>query len=78
MGREKNRFSNIKKDPIEYTDAYLKIELELRRLVCAEIGEGGYMGFGHKYWRTKKNILRDKFGIDWKSLAELNPMVIFD
>lgn len=46
--------NRIKTDPIEFTDKYLKIELELERLIRKEIGEGGYMGFCRKYWRTKK------------------------
>lgn len=68
----------IKTDPIEYSDEYLKIELEVERLIRAEIGEGDYMGFCYRYWWTKKNILKDKFGIDWKSPSDLNPEVNFD
>lgn len=68
----------IKTDPIIYSDEYLRIELKLEQLIRAEIGEGGYMGFCHKYWWTKKKILEDKFGIDWKSPVELNPEVNFD
>lgn len=68
----------IKNDPIEYSDEYLKIELELERLIRKEIGDGGYMGFCHKYWYTKKNILKNKFGIEWKSPVDLNRGVNFD
>lgn len=77
--REKDKRSkNIKTDPIELTDKYLKIELELERLIRKEIGEGGYMGFCHKYWWTKKNLLKDKYGIEWKSPVDMNPDVDFD
>lgn len=71
-------FRRIKTDPIELTDEYIKIELELERLIRAEIGEGGYRGFCHKYWWTKKNILKDKYGIKWESPADMNPRIIFD
>ncbi len=36
------------------------------------------MGFCHLYWRTKKRILKEEFGIDWKAPAEMNPSVMFD
>ena len=76
---EKDDWSmRIKTDPLEFSDEYLKIELELERLIREEIGEGGYMGFCHKYWRTKKNILRNKYGREWKSPVDLNPEVNFD
>lgn len=68
----------IKEDPIECSDKFLKIELELERLIRNEIGEGGYMGFCHDYYETKKTILKNRFGIEWNSPVDLNPMVIFD
>lgn len=76
--RPKNGLLDIKEDPVEYTDEYLKVELEVERLIQKEIGEEVYFGSCHKYWWTKKNILRNKFGIDWKSPEDLNPMVNFD
>ena len=39
----------------------------------AEIGEGGYMGFCHTYWWTKKNFLRDKYGIE---IDKDNPNIV--
>lgn len=35
-------------------------------------------GFCHLYWRTKKRILKEQFGVDWKTPAEMNPGVLFD
>lgn len=66
----------IKEDSIEYSDEYLKIELE--RLIRNEIGDGGYWGFCHEYWRTKKKILKNRFGIEWNSPVDLNPMIMYD
>lgn len=73
-----HRFHKINEDPIEYTDEYLRIELELERLIRSEIGDSGYRGFCHKYWWTKKKILKERFGIAWKSPKDLNPMICFD
>lgn len=70
--------NRIKTDPIELTDKYLKIELEVERLIRKEIGEGGYMGFCHKYWWTKKNLLKEKYGIEWKKPVDMNPDVDLD
>lgn len=74
----KKRKQLTKSDPIEYTDEYLRVELKMERLIREEIGEGGYKGFCHKYWLTMKHILKEQFGIEWKSPADLNPNVHFD
>ena len=29
------------------------------------------------FWAAKKNILRQQFGIDWKTPAELNPRIVY-
>lgn len=38
----------------------------------------GELGFCHTRWSLKKKILRERFGIDWKSLADLYPEWNFD
>ena len=40
----------------------------------------GLYQFGccHGYWRRKKSILKDEYGIDWKTPEEMNPTVIFE
>ena len=65
-------------DEIEYTDEYLKIELELERKIYKEIGDATGLGYCHKYWHTKKNILQKQYGINWESPEELNPRVNYD
>ena len=35
-------------------------------------------GFGHLFEYTKKRILREKYNVEWFTLAEMNPSVIFD
>ena len=54
------------------------IEREVEAKIVAMIGEGGHLGYCHRYWALKKQILKREYGIDWKSPAELNPGVIFD
>ena len=69
------RHFNLKSDSVEYTDKYLKIELELEKTIRKESGD---CRFCHQYWNIKKKILYEKYGIDWKSPVELNPTVRFD
>lgn len=52
-------------------------------IIDAEVEEalkyaGRGMGFIHTFWATKKQILKEKYGIDWRSPAELNPEWFFD
>lgn len=36
------------------------------------------IGFCHRYWSTKKKILREQYGIIWYTPAECNPDIIYD
>ena len=66
-------------DPIEQSPEYKMIEEELERLIDEELkDEPRLMGFCHTYWCVKRRILKERFNIDWKSPAELNPGVMFD
>ena len=66
------------RDEVEYSDYYLLIEREVETLVRNETGEGGYLGFCHTYWEVKKEVLREKFGIVWRSPFDRHPGMIFD
>ena len=71
--------SPLKRDPIESTAEYKAVikdvEKELDRLL-KDKPKG--MGFCHIYWYEKKKILKEKYGIEWKSPAVMNPGVMFD
>lgn len=36
------------------------------------------MGSCHRFWETKKMILKEKYNINWQTLAEMNPGWMFD
>ncbi|MEX2680607.1 MAG: hypothetical protein Q6373_003355 [Candidatus Sigynarchaeota archaeon] len=38
----------------------------------------GQMGYCHLFWSAKQEILRKKYGIEWKSPQELNPGTKYD
>ena len=67
-----------RKDPAEYTDEYLSVEPEMERLIRAEVGEGGYLGFVHEYDSVKKRVLKERYGIDWKTTRERYPGLLID
>lgn len=72
---------DIKIDPIEKTDEYVKIKDEVEKEMEIYIKENnlkGKMGACHYIWDFKKKLLREKYNIDWHSPKELNPEVIFD
>ena len=35
-------------------------------------------GYCHRLWAETKRILREKYGLDWKTPSEMNPGVLFD
>ena len=49
---------------------FLEVEVELA-------GQDRGMGFCHLFWRTKKRVLREKYGVEWQSPQELNE-IVFD
>ena len=66
-------------DPIEdlpeLADAFAAAETEIE---AALKGKARGLGFCNTYWRVRKQILRDKYGIDWFSPRQMNPSVRFD
>lgn len=73
-----DKSGSIFTDAIEYTDKYKEIEVELYKEILKEVGTGGYLGYCFMYWWTKKDILKEKYNIEWHSPGELNPRVYFD
>ncbi|MFO0803473.1 MAG: hypothetical protein U0791_10180 [Gemmataceae bacterium] len=69
----------IRHDPIEdepHVHPLLKLaEQEAESLLKDEPRR---MGFGHAFAATKKQILRQKYGIEWRTPAEMNPHIAFD
>lgn len=40
--------------------------------------DAAFLGWCHVYWDYKRRILLEKYGIHWRSLAVMNPQVLFD
>lgn len=66
-------------DPIEDCLEFKKIDSIVDQMVDKELGNRkNLMGSCHCAWAIKKRILKEQYGIDWKSIAELNPLCTFD
>lgn len=78
---KKRASSGLYYDPVEddprYADVFKKINDEVNEALT-EHPKKGSMGFVHIIWEMKKQILKQKYGINWKTPAELNPQVMFD
>ena len=55
-----------------------EIEAEVNAKVKEKIGTRRYLGYCHKYWAYKKDILLVEYGIEWKSPQDLHPDSFFD
>ena len=73
--------SKLRHDPIEddpkYKLIFEKIDAEVRDALKND-PHRNHRGAVHIFWNTKKYLLKEKYGIDWKSPGEMNPHVIFD
>ena len=50
----------------------------ISKLVEFYKSEPPYIGYCHKYWATKKDILKNKYNIEWYSPQEENPWIDYD
>ena len=77
--KEAMKEPTIKNDPVEYTDKYLNILIELETKIAEELKDVPQgMGYCFEYWEVKQRILEEDYGIDWVSPAVLNPDTRFD
>lgn len=69
----------IQHDPIEDDPQLADIFAKAEKIVEAELkGKPRGIGFCHQYWATKQRVLKEEFGVDWKSPSEMNPDILFD
>ena len=56
-----------------------KIFKEVEAILKEEFkGRPNTIGLCHKIWARKKRLLKERYNIDWKTPAELNPDITFD
>ena len=76
----KYKKNGIYHDKVEKTKEYKQCIAEVERLAEIEASKTGHVGKGycHILWGCKKQILKEKFNIDWRSPQEMNPHCKFD
>ena len=67
-----------KRDPIEDDPKYKDILLSVDKEIDKQLGDFRPMGYCHVYWSMKKQILKEKHGIEWLSPTDLNPTKEYD
>jgi len=66
-------------DKIETTKEYLECVDEVDQLASIEASKTGHgKGYCHKFWKYKKQLLKEKYNIDWRTPQEMNPDCRFD
>ncbi|MBR4627916.1 MAG: ATP-binding protein [Ruminococcus sp.] len=70
-------------DPVEDTDRYRKVveevdiaaqsELESNSHAAKDSPDGVYFSWCYAFWDIKKRLLHDRYGIDWRTPAEMKP-----
>ena len=55
---------------------YLLVEVKVKKILKGE--DLDEFGACHLHWKTKKEVYKKYYGIDWKSPAELNPHTRYD
>ncbi len=73
------KIGHLKKDPVEYTRQWEEIYYDLED----ELNERfesvpRHMGLCFHIWNVKKELLKEKYGINWRSPSQMNPRVRFD
>lgn len=70
---------HLKSDPVEWTSEYESVIDEVLKKVSARLkGHPRGMGFCHALWCAKAAVLREDYGIEWRSPAVMNPGTMFD
>lgn len=70
---------HLKHDPVEWTAEYESNIDEANRKIETQLDDiPRGMGFCFAYWHAKQQVLKDDYGIEWKTPSQMNPGVIFD
>ena len=77
---EPNAQSAVKNYPIENDPTFRPMLEGAEREAQKEFAKFAphRLGSIHLFWDIKKQILKEKYGIDWRTPAEMNPKIKFD
>ncbi len=73
------KIGGLKKDPVEYTHKWEEIYYDLEDELNDRFESvPRHRGLCFRIWSVKREILEEKYGIDWHSPSQMNPRVRFD
>jgi len=81
MDNEPDPIDEDKYDPIDCDPKFKAILDTVMTEVENELANHemkGQPGFCHFIWARKKRILKEKYGLDWRTPRERNPMNFYD
>lgn len=64
-------------DKEEYKKIFQKVELETEEILKDKGIKKG-LGYIHFFENYKKKLLKEKYGIEWKTTQEMNPNIRID
>ena len=74
-----DRIGHLKQDPIEWSADFERVIDEVDRKADALLEEYPRgMGFCFAFWSTRAKILREEYGIEWRTPYMMDPGVMFD
>lgn len=69
----------LKQDPVEWSAEYERvIDAADEKVGRSLAGIPRGMGFCHAFWNERARVLREEYGLEWRSPAVMNPGVMFD
>ncbi|MDE6013283.1 MAG: hypothetical protein K2G91_11255 [Prevotella sp.] len=73
------RIGHLNRDPVEYTWEWERIYYDMEAELDARFQNAPrQMGLCFRIWSVKRDLLKEKYGIEWRSPAQMNPRVLFD
>ena len=70
---------HLKHDPVEWTRRWEEVIDEANRIVDERLADHPRgMGYCNAYWFELADVLKEKFGIEWRCTAVMNTRVMFD
>lgn len=64
-------------DKEEYKEVFQKVKIEVEKKLNDKGIKRG-LGYIHVYEKHKKKLLKEKYGIEWKTTQEMNPEIRID
>ncbi len=73
------KIGHLRRDPVEYTWEWEEIYYDVEDRIDKRFASvPRHTGLCFRIWSAKRELLKEEYGIDWRSPAQMNPRVRFD